>query len=120
MNIKQVIVSEDTESEWLAQDLRQWVREGKIMAFSHIPNETYTKSWSAKRRNKRLGVQKGFPDYVVVLNNGEVAFIELKRTKKSVTSPEQKAWIEALNEKRTVAKVCKGYLEAKRFLEGRI
>lgn len=59
----------------------------------HSNNEMYTTSWKQKRRSKELGTAKGFPD-LIVLAHGKVIAIEMKRTKGSTTSPEQKWWIE--------------------------
>lgn len=72
-----------------------------------VPNETYTKSWSQKNRNKALGVSAGVPDLFCIVN-GQLIAIEMKRTKGSVTSPEQKAWLEKLNDAGIPAYVCKG------------
>ena len=41
----------------------------------------------------------------------------MKRTKGSTTTPEQKAWSEALNDAGVPAKVCKGFDEAREFVE---
>lgn len=65
--------------------------------FHHSPNETGS-SMEARRRAirvKREGTSKGFPDYVIVVGN-RLVFIELKRVKGSVTSPEQLKWLAIL------------------------
>lgn len=90
--------------------------QGKVKLFTHIPNETFTKSWNVKRKNKLMGVRKGFPDYVVITDK-EIVFIEMKRKKGGVTSPEQKEWIEAFRSLGLRAEVCKGFEEAKLFLD---
>lgn len=64
--------------------------------FTAIPNSTYTPSMKQKVMNRRMGLRPGLPDLLIVVG-GHLLFIELKRTKGSVTSSEQKAWIEALN-----------------------
>lgn len=97
--------------EWL--DLQQ--RQGFVYLYTHIPNETYTKSWAIKRKNKIMGVRKGFPDYAVITKKG-VYFIEMKREKGGQTSEAQKDWIELLNKFGIKAKVCKGAGEAIAFL----
>lgn len=43
--------------------------------------------------------------------------VEMKRLKGSVTSPEQKAWIEALSLAGIPSKICKGYEQAVQFIE---
>lgn len=107
----------------------------KRLKFTHIPNETFTKSWSQKHKNKKEGVSKGFPDYAIiipaqifkpadtrindrVIRKSVLIFIEMKRTKLSTTSPEQKEWIEALNTVENVgAFICKGFDEAKQVID---
>jgi hypothetical protein len=119
MKLQTLIRSEDAEAEVLAQYLLLLQRQGKIELYTKIPNETYTKSWSAKRKNTRLGLRPGFPDYVVVTEKF-VLFPELKRTKNSVTSVFQKEWIAKLDGKITVSRVCKGYDQAKQFIDAYI
>lgn len=86
--------------------------------FTHIANETGSGRGARFQgiRNKQQGTSKGFPDYLVIVNNQLVA-IELKRTKGSVTSQEQKEWIEALNKAGIPAKICKGAKEAIDFIK---
>lgn len=66
-----------------------------------------------------MGVRRGFPDYVVITNK-EVLFIEMKRKKGGVVSPEQDEWISVLNQMGLRAEVCKGFDEARLFLEGKV
>ena len=114
--MRSLVPTESQEAETLAQYLLLMQRTGKILLYSHIPNETYTQSWSTKKRNKREGVTKGVPDYIIVTDK-KVLFIELKRPKGSVTSFEQKEWIDNLSGKKTQAVVCKGWNTAKEFIE---
>jgi hypothetical protein len=81
----------------------QWL-ELQGLKFTAIPNHTYTTSWKQKNHNKRLGLRAGLCDMLVLVpparsvdGKGYALFIEMKRTKGSTTSAEQKAWIEALN-----------------------
>jgi hypothetical protein len=91
-------------------------KKGNKVMYTSIPNSTYTPSWSVKRRNKELGLRAGFPDLVIILNN--VLFhVELKRVKGGVLSPEQKEWIQALNEAGEYAHVCKGFGEFKELVD---
>lgn len=50
---------------------------------------------------KKMGMSKGFPDLIVLAKNKsqthEVLFIEMKRIKGSTVQPEQKEWIEKLD-----------------------
>lgn len=89
--------------------------------FSHIPQETFTKFWGTKIKNKQEGVHRGVPDYIlfVPIKNGkeQLVFVELKRKKGSVTSPEQKEWINALNSCGCPSKICKGADEAIAYIE---
>ncbi len=87
--------------------------EIKKLKFSAIPNGMYTKSWNVKRKNKREGLRAGVPDMMVILPK-KLLFIELKREKGGVVSPEQKEWIERLNEigDQVEAVVCRGCGEA--------
>ncbi len=71
--------------------------QGKIVLFSHIPQETYTKSWSTKRKNTAMGVRAGVPDMLIVYHN-HILFLELKRAKGGVVSEDQQKWINAINE----------------------
>lgn len=86
----------------------QWLR---VMGLPHwrTPNETYTKSWSQKNKNKALGVSAGVPDLFVALPKIGLVAIEMKRTKGSVTSQAQKDWLGILNDIPGVeAHICKG------------
>lgn len=94
-------------------DFVAWLEKEKIM-FTHIPNETFTKSWGVKNRNKALGVRKGFPDYCLILPDYRgMLFVEMKRQKGSTTSPEQKVWIEEIKKiEGCDAAICYGADEA--------
>ena len=88
------------------------------LKYTAVPNNTYTPHMAQKMKNRRLGLRKGFPDMIVLVDrdkskDGEGYFlaIEMKRTKDSTTSPEQHAWIDAINalgSDNVVAYVCKG------------
>ena len=101
--------------DWEQMQLVAWL-DLKGYKYTAIPNHTYTTSWKQKAHNKALGLRAGFPDLVVIVN-GQFIAIEMKRTKGSTTTPEQKAWIEALNDAGVPAKVCKGFDEAREFVE---
>ncbi len=96
-------------------ELVAWL-ELNDLKFSAIPNSTYTPSWNQKRKNHLQGLRPGLPDLLVIVD-GHLLFIEMKRIKGGVISPEQKSWIDALNEIDNVeARVCKGFEEAKNFV----
>jgi hypothetical protein len=83
----------------------------------HIPNSTWTKSIMVRIRNTLLGVRPGIPDLCVVTPSG-LLWIEMKQTGKSSTSPEQKKWIELLNNTPgSESRVCKGAEIAIAFIE---
>ena len=81
----------------------------------HIPMETYTTSWNAKKKNKSEGVRKGISDYLVFLPesrvrvpSGVLLWIELKKRRRvlkngklggpsNTPSPEQLDFIEKMN-----------------------
>jgi len=93
-----------------------WCR-AKNLLFTHLAQETFTRYWSVKMKNKNMGVNSGIPDYILVLPQGLV-FIEMKRQRGGVVSEAQKQWIEALEKIPNVtAKVCKGANEAIEYVE---
>ena len=83
--------------------LVNWL-EAQGLLFSSTAQSTYTTSWNQKRLNHATGLRKGVPDMLIVIpperavdGTGRVIFVELKRVKGGVVSPEQKKWIAALN-----------------------
>lgn len=89
----------------------------KGIAFTHVANETSSKLQGS--RNKKAGVSKGFPDYVLLLP-GKILFLELKRKRSGRISPEQKQWLERLNATGSaaiVASVAYGFEDAKKQIE---
>lgn len=122
--------TEDQEQEAFVQ----WLR---LKGYPHfrVPNETYTKSWSQKAKNKKLGVSSGVPDLFVAVpfppphliiahkdrddevRNKTLVAIEMKRKKGGVTSENQKKWIKTLNEAGIQTVVCKGCDAAIEFIE---
>lgn len=70
--------------------------QGKVVCFSHIPQETFTKHWAVKNKNKAMGVRPGVPDMLIVFVD-RILFLELKRLKGGVVSPDQKHWIDSIN-----------------------
>ena len=79
----------------------------------HIPNGG-DRHPAVASKMKAEGVKKGVPDLCLpVARCGyHGLFIELKRQKGGTISPEQKAWIQALNGQGYRAEVCKGAAEA--------
>jgi hypothetical protein len=122
--------TEDQEQEAFVQ----WLR---LKGYPHfrVPNETYTRSWSQKAKNKKLGVSSGVPDLFVAVpfppphliiahkdrddevRNKTLVAIEMKRKKGGTTSANQKKWIKTLNEAGIQTVVCKGCDAAIEFIE---
>lgn len=93
------------------------IQQKKIKYYSHVPSETYTTSWQQKLKNKRMGVKSGIPDYII-LGNQKLIFLEMKRIKGSNTSEAQNEWIKELSKYHGVhSAICKGFDEAKIFLD---
>lgn len=90
--------------------------QGKILAFTAIPNSTFTTSWSVKMKNKRSGVRPGHPDLLIV-SPTHALYLELKKKRGGTVSINQKAWIEHLKDKKTVSAVCAGFESAKEFID---
>jgi hypothetical protein len=86
--------------------------------FTHCANETGSGRGAMMQgiRNKQQGVSKGFPDYLIIVNNQLIA-IELKRLKGSNITQEQKDWITALSDCGIPARICKGWYEATEFID---
>lgn len=83
--------------------LVDWL-EAQGLLFSATAQSTYTTSWKQKRLNHATGLRKGVPDMLIVIpperavdGTGRVIFVEMKRQRGGVVSPEQKKWIAALN-----------------------
>jgi hypothetical protein len=68
---------------------------------------------------KSMGYRKGCPDIMIFEPNTQYRglFIELKKEKGGQVTPEQKQWIELLNQRGYFAMVCKGAEEAKKVVE---
>lgn len=94
-------------------------QQGKIVVFSAVPNNMWTKSWSQKLKAKKEGVRPGVPDMIVVTPK-KLFFIEMKRIKGGVVSKDQKRWIEAIDSVGIGVKVCRGSDEAKEFIDSQI
>lgn len=86
------VPTEDSEQRLFVQ----WLRLNNLPHF-RVPNETYTKSWAQKNKNKALGVSAGVPDIFIALPNIGLIAIEMKRVKGGSVSATQKVWIETLN-----------------------
>lgn len=107
---------EDEECKVLVQYLELLQKQGHDILFSHIAQETYTKSWKQKNRNKAVGVRPGLPDYVIIINECLI-FLEMKRKKGGTLSKAQKLWFLALRNTGASVYVAKGFDEAKDLID---
>lgn len=95
----------------------------RLRMFS-IPNGAHL-AGTVQQRSKQVnklkaeGMETGVPDLFLPTASGSYhgLFIEMKRTKGSVTSKEQKRWHEYLNSQGYLCVVCKGFGEAKEVIE---
>jgi hypothetical protein len=106
-----VIPSEDEEQSVVVN----YLRLHSIPHF-HVPNSTFTKSWSQKRKNTMLGVVPGVPDLFFCVG-GKTYAIEMKRKKMGVVSSHQKEWLGTLNNNGLEAIVARGAGEAIDFID---
>ncbi len=96
--------------------LIQWLKLKKLH-YNATPNGE-KRHISVAKRLKAEGVSKGYPD-INVYTPSKMLCIELKRVKGGRVSPEQREWIKYLNGLPYVeAKICKGFEEAREFIEG--
>lgn len=93
--------------------------QGRILGFTAIPQNMWTKSWMQKRKATQEGVRPGFPDLVIVTPK-KVLFLELKRTKGSKVGDEQVVWNLILKDKETSSEICYGAKEAIQYLNKEI
>lgn len=115
------VPSEDQEQRKLAQ----WLDLHKIL-WAHIPNGGHRNKIVAAKL-KGQGVKAGVPDILIfdippkLESRGVQVFpgiaIELKRTKGGTVSPEQKQWLEALQNRGWMVHVARGADDAIKYLE---
>lgn len=103
---------------WLFTATAQATPAGRMTAAGWKP------SFGTLRKNKALGVRKGFPDLAVIVPCGNgyknvACFVEMKREDGvwSDVGPEQRKWIAALNACGCLAVPCFGAKDAIEFLE---
>lgn len=101
----------------------QWCAE-EGHKYGSINNGTSASGWGAINDNKMAGTVKGLPDLIVIINgkyrvDGRpiLTFIEVKKEKGGIVSPEQNQWITAINHTLTsYASVCHGAEMAKDWI----
>ena len=104
---RDTLLTEHEEQREFVKWFRQTHTGVKIFA---IPNGGYRGKTQAMKL-KAEGVSKGVPDLFIP---EFFLWVEMKRKKGSTTSPEQKEWLDYLNNIGYRAVVCKGCLEAQK------
>jgi hypothetical protein len=120
MNTKattQLKLTEYHECLLLVKYLNLLQTQGKVLLYTHIPSESYTKNWGAIMKSKRLGTNAGFPDYVII-GKTKVICIEMKRSGKGARiSEEQLLWLVGLSGRGVPSYICYGFDDAKKILD---
>lgn len=111
--------TEDWEQTMLARYLDLLFRDGSVK-WTHPPNGGNRDKITAAKL-KGHGVKRGVPDVLIFGSppnypESPGAAIELKRREGGITSPEQKEWLEYLENRGWCCAVCRGWEEARRFL----
>lgn len=129
---KAIVPTEDNDCMAFSDYLR-----AKGLKFSHIAQETpagsyqggnWKPNYRTLKRNKAMGVNKGVPDYIILIERPETAvagprnniliFVEMKREVGGKVSQEQADWINGLNKVfGVVAVVARGYEQAKEIID---
>lgn len=109
-------------TEYQEQCLLVEYLEIKGLKFSKIAQETFTRSWGIKRKNKMSGLRKGVPDMLIIipinLGANRLLFIEMKRSKGGKISEEQSEWLTELNKVAgVIAHEARGFEEAKKIID---
>lgn len=89
--------------------------QGKVILYTALPNNTFTRSWKQKAKQKREGVKPGFPDMVIVFKD-RVLFLEMKKKKGGTVRENQWEWLTSLADKNTTSAVANGFDEAKEII----
>lgn len=90
--------------------------QGKVVMYTAIPNSTWTPSWGQKIKNKKAGLNPGFPD-LFIIGKKKIICIEMKRKKNGVVSSQQKLWLNALEENGIDSFIAEGFESAKYILD---
>lgn len=121
--IKNKVVRRKNEERQECIAFSQWLKLNKI-CFLHVPNgeNRPKKQIITKNGNsiqicpsgnilKAMGVQKGFPDFIIFHKNKYhgALIIEMKKIKGGRISIEQKYWIDVLIENGYLAVICNGW-----------
>ncbi len=109
-------LSEYQEQCLTAEYLDKLIEQRKVIMYTAIPNSTWTPSFAQKAKNKKMGLNPGFPD-LFIIGKKKIICIEMKRKKGGVVSPEQKVWLDTLEENGIDSFVAEGFDEAKVILD---
>lgn len=110
--------SEYQEQCLFVQYLDKLIPLKKVKKYTAIPNSTWTPSILQKVKNKRMGLNSGFPDLIILTYVGAVC-IEMKVHSNKPTE-NQNSWIEALSSVGIPTYVAYGYEEAKRYIDNHL
>jgi L-lactate utilization protein LutB len=91
--------------------LERLKESGTDVEFSATAQSTWTSSWGVKIKNKKLGVRRGIPDLIIIIDS-KLIMIEMKRKTKGRLDENQKRWIEKLKSAGVATYVCRGADEA--------
>lgn len=96
--------------DWLELESRKY--HELRLAFA-IPNGA-SKSWSQAKKFQAEGLRAGVPDVLLPVARGKYhgLFIEMKRAKGGVVSPEQEHWLLCMEIEGYRTDVCRGWIEA--------
>ena len=112
LKLSNQIPLETTEQSIFVQRMNLISRKYNFRYFA-VPNGSIHRNTNGKTnygqiaKLKAEGQKEGVPD-LVILKDGKTLFIEMKRLKNSITSPEQTDWNKWLNENKFTADICKG------------
>lgn len=97
--------------DWANRESGRWP---ELALLYHIPNGGSRNEIEAMRL-RRQGVKSGVPDLCLPVARGgrHGLYIELKRKQGGRISPNQSAWIMALNAQGYAATVCRGFEDAR-------
>lgn len=96
--------------EWAEYNLGKYP---ELALMFHIPNESNVPV-QYRVKLKKMGLKSGVPDICLPVARGgyHALYIEMKRTKRSATSEQQKWTIAKLNAVGNIAIICKGAEQA--------
>lgn len=96
--------------EWAQWNMTKYP---ELALMFHIPNESNVPV-QYRVKLKRMGLKSGVPDICLPVARGgyHALYIEMKRTKRSATSEQQKWTIAKLNAVGNIAIICKGAEQA--------